>query len=73
MGKADPNCRWCHGTGEIHLVVKTVPCDCTQGCDDCEKSCDGGCDKDGCDCIKLANEDEDEDEGGVGFLGGCYT
>ena len=32
MSKPNPECKWCHGTGEIRLVVTTVPCDCVK-CD----------------------------------------
>ena len=26
----DPKCRWCNGSGEILLLVRVVPCDCTR-------------------------------------------
>jgi len=26
--KADPNCRWCKGTGKMTLLITTVECDC---------------------------------------------
>ena len=26
----DPKCRWCKGSGEILLLVRVVPCECTQ-------------------------------------------
>ena len=58
MGKSpDPECRWCHGTGEIHLVVTTVPCDCVK-----EKSQD---------TIELA-EDSDDDLGSGSIGSDCH-
>jgi len=73
VGKPDPECKWCHGTGEIRLVVTTVPCDCTKDCKGCgDDECKKGCGDQG-DCIKLADEDEDEDTGACGGgCGGCY-
>lgn len=56
MGKPDPECKWCHGTGEIRLIVTTVPCDCVkcdckgrsggeviEDCDDDCNDCSGDC------------------------------
>ena len=31
--RADPNCRWCKGTGEVDLFTSSAPCECTKRTD----------------------------------------
>ena len=33
----DPKCKWCNGSGEILLLVRVVPCDCTQPTNDAKE------------------------------------
>lgn len=28
--RADPNCQWCKGTGEVDLFTSSAPCECTK-------------------------------------------